>query len=249
MNKYLTFAGLQPVYLGDVDFLQEATRNALSLILQGLTGTEKPNCILVQPTQNKEGVVCVDGEILPYRYGQKSATSSVAVRVISEYGGERMFKNGETHACHETRYAQNEAASSSDPYYISKFTDLTKLMVTRFAYQKTRELVRFDETQIAFITTTLGSNRCQVDVEMEQVDDTAQKLKELIANVSVALPGQFAGTYYAVMSAEIEGTLKLLPAKVECVYESAQRCKATITIPETQISVRSKGLISLTITK
>lgn len=249
MDKYLTFAGLQPVYLGDIDFLQDAMRDALSLTLQGLTGEEKPKCILAYPTQDKDGVICVDGEIMPYRYVQKDFYGVTGIKVMSEYAGERTFKDGEGHACYEIRYAQEVVSSSDDPYNLTKFKDISKVLATRGYYSARKQNVRADEISVTFIFIPLGSNRYQVEVAFEQEIDQAIAINQLIAGASVNLPGEFAGTYYCVLSADIGGSLKLLPAKVECVYESSQSCKATVTIPQTQLSLGSKGTLSFTITK
>ena len=38
MNKFLTFQGEQPIYLGDIDFMQDNSRAAILYVLKGITG-------------------------------------------------------------------------------------------------------------------------------------------------------------------------------------------------------------------
>ena len=68
MNKLLTFPGLQPIYLGDFDFLQQSVNDAFLQLLKGLTGQDNPKCILKAATPEKDGAICFDGEILPLKY-------------------------------------------------------------------------------------------------------------------------------------------------------------------------------------
>ena len=46
MDKYLTFPGRQPVYLGDIDFMQDAVRDTFAQLLKGYTGLATPTAIL-----------------------------------------------------------------------------------------------------------------------------------------------------------------------------------------------------------
>ena len=61
MNKLLTFPGLQPIYLGDFDFLQQSVNDAFLLLLKGLTGQDNPKCILKAATPEKDGAICFNG--------------------------------------------------------------------------------------------------------------------------------------------------------------------------------------------
>ena len=113
MNKFLTFQGQQPLYLGDVDFASQAIRDAFKMVLQGLTGSSEANAILrgVEPSTRSStvffsaGVVSIEGEILPVVESAVTGTISDTfyLRINSTLGGSRVFKDGETHSCWETR--------------------------------------------------------------------------------------------------------------------------------------------------
>ena len=126
MNKFLTFPGLQPVYLGDIDFLQESVRSAFLMLLRGLTGQVNPRCIIAYPTQTTDGVICFDGEILPLKwYG---ATNALCFRVESEFVGERTFKSGESHKCYEQRYVIGYSGTVDSPNASKNFPTLPTLL-------------------------------------------------------------------------------------------------------------------------
>lgn len=132
MNKFLTFQGQQPLYLGDVDFASQAIRDAFKLVLRGLTGSDSANAILrgVAPsTRNSSvsfsaGVVSIDGEILPVETSLVSGSLSDTfyLRIKSTYGGSRTFKDGETHSCWETRSV--EVTKDVTDYPLSAFRRL-----------------------------------------------------------------------------------------------------------------------------
>lgn len=114
MNKFLTFAGKQPVYLGDIDFMQTAVGEAFANLLKNITGRSDANGILsgcVISYQNNSatwtaGVVSLGGEILPIEAGVRGGiTDGLYFEIVSTTAGSRTFGNGETHACQETRKA------------------------------------------------------------------------------------------------------------------------------------------------
>lgn len=120
MNKYLTFPGQQPVYLGDIDFMQTAVRNTLFYLMKNITGNEACNGILWGVEINNSGagatytagVVSILGEILPIAGGvvEGDDTSQLYFQISSTLSGERTFGDGQSHKCYEQRYA-----------YISKY--------------------------------------------------------------------------------------------------------------------------------
>lgn len=132
MNKFLTFQGQQPLYLGDVDFASQAIRDAFKLVLRGLTGSDSANAILrgvVPSTRTSSvsfsaGVVSIDGEILPVDATLLSGTlaDTFYFRIKSTYGGSRTFKDGETHSCWETRSV--EVTKDVTDYPLSAFRRL-----------------------------------------------------------------------------------------------------------------------------
>lgn len=118
MNKFLTFAGTQPVYLGDVDFMQNAVGAAMTQLARALmdSASNSLNAILqgVQLTRvssgqvrYSSGVVVIGGEILPVASETIAATTSQTLyfHVVSSLSGERTFKDGNSHQCYDTRAA------------------------------------------------------------------------------------------------------------------------------------------------
>lgn len=115
MNKFLTFAGTQPVYLGDIDFMQAAAANAVkqlgrslmdadsdtfNAILQGVELQWNSSTLTITP-----GVVVLNGELLPFEGVTLEAPVSLYFHLESTLSGERTFKDGDSHKCHETRKA------------------------------------------------------------------------------------------------------------------------------------------------
>lgn len=115
MNKFLTFAGTQPVYLGDIDFMQAAAANAVkqlgrslmdadsdtfNAILQGVELQWNSSTLTITP-----GVVVLDGELLPFEGVTLVAPQGYYFHIESTFSGERTFKDGDTHQCYETRKA------------------------------------------------------------------------------------------------------------------------------------------------
>ena len=107
MNKFLTFEGQQPFYLGDIDFMQEAVRTAFTQIMKGLTSTDSPRCIVhglhVTNSGVTAGVVCLDGEL--FEVPSSSLTGSLFLTINESFDGRRMMKSGELKACHAIRTA------------------------------------------------------------------------------------------------------------------------------------------------
>lgn len=107
MNKFLTFEGEQPVYLGDIDFMQNNTRTALLQILKGITGEPTPTCIIqgckVYDKGVMSGVVCLDGEL--YDVATTVMSEEPYLQVVTTYEGSRLMKSGERRECYEIRTA------------------------------------------------------------------------------------------------------------------------------------------------
>ena len=132
MNKFLTFQGQQPLYLGDVDFASQAIRDAFKMVLQGLTGSSDANAILrgVVPDVRSStvffsaGVVSIEGEILPVEASAVTGTLSDTfyLKINSTLGGSRVFKDGETHSCWETRSV--EVTKTVTDYPLASFRRL-----------------------------------------------------------------------------------------------------------------------------
>ena len=125
MDKFLTKSGGLPVWLNDIDFMQESVRKSMSDLLKGLSGMDTPTCIVsgchTIDTGISAGIVCVDGEILPVSESSVNPNSAMLV-VSSTVSGPRKLKNGETVECYEHRYARWVALSEHEgvgPRYIS----------------------------------------------------------------------------------------------------------------------------------
>lgn len=115
MNKFLTYAGTQPVYLGDIDFIQNAAGDAFALlarafmdsadgslnaILQGVEKTWNSSVVTISP-----GVVVLDGEILPFEGVTLTSPVAFYFHVESTLSSSRVFEDGNSHQCHSTRKA------------------------------------------------------------------------------------------------------------------------------------------------
>jgi hypothetical protein len=114
MNKFLTFAGKQPVYLGDINFMQTAVGAAFANLLKHITGRSDANGILsgvvISYVNNSAtwtaGVVSLGGEILPVEQGViGNVTGGLYFEIVSETDGSRVFGDGVSHDCWEIRKA------------------------------------------------------------------------------------------------------------------------------------------------
>lgn len=118
MNKILTYAGIQPIYLGDLDFTQNAVSDALKNIAKALVNlsSDTPDAILqgveiTRPTSGtlawSAGVVVLSGEILPIAAGTITSDnpSDLYFHVVSVLSGNRTFKDGVSRQCYDTRSA------------------------------------------------------------------------------------------------------------------------------------------------
>ena len=103
MNKFLTFKGEQPVYLGDIDFMQDNSRAAILYVLKGITGENNPTCVVYGCEKTETGcaggVVCLSGEL--YAVEPSSLTGDVYLKTATSYAGSRLMKSGEYRECYE----------------------------------------------------------------------------------------------------------------------------------------------------
>ena len=133
MNKFLTYQGQQPLYLGDIDFASEAVRDAFAQLLKGLTGDDNANAILrgvhaaarTSHVTFSAGVVSIGGEILPVEANagiSGSISDTFYLRIKSTYGGSRTFMDGNSHDCWETRTV--EVTKDETAYPLASFRRL-----------------------------------------------------------------------------------------------------------------------------
>ncbi len=131
MNKFLTFAGVQPVYLGDIDFMQNAASDIFSQLAGALMNQAPANLNAVlygveisHPAEFQVawtgGAVVLNGEILKVLPGSLTSQSSrspvLYFHVISTLSGERTFKDGVSRECYETRTATLTESSEGGVY-------------------------------------------------------------------------------------------------------------------------------------
>ena len=115
MDKFLTFPGQQPIYLGDIDFMQTAVGNALKNLLISYTGNADGSAILAGvelPIDGAdiswtEGVVAIEGDILPVAAGTITggASSTLYFNVVATLSGSRTMKDGTVRQCWQTKTA------------------------------------------------------------------------------------------------------------------------------------------------
>ncbi len=125
MNKYLTFPGKQPVFLGDIDFMQDAVSDAFAQLLKGYTGLDSPTAILHGLTLTTTddsiawtaGVVCLAGEILPVPSGALTGTSGgpYYLTIVTDHSGEREMGDGIIRPVLQERYAEITETSTDYP--------------------------------------------------------------------------------------------------------------------------------------
>ena len=246
MNKLLTFPGLQPIYLGDFDFLQESVRSAFLMLLKGLTGQEKPNCILKRATAEVDGVICLDGEIMPYKAYTGDMLGNKTYEVVSSFGGERSFKDGETHACYETRYAQEKLG-----YGVASVSTFDTLLFSRIKAEQVAENNYTETISRLARYTTLGNSVTVQNTFEFLAEDTVEYLcqSEVMSLLDSSVISQFP--MYCPFVAESNGVLISIPAKVTLdpsdTYPGA--VTMTVKINRTIFPAGTKGQLSFTVVK
>ena len=132
MNKLLTYAGTQPVYLGDINFMQNAAADMFKSLAKALMNmpSDTMNAILqgvdisypeVGTIAWTAGVVVLNGEILPVAAGTISGSDEddLYFHVVSVLSGSRTFKNLDVHDCYDTRSAVLSLTSTDGIAYSS----------------------------------------------------------------------------------------------------------------------------------
>ena len=244
MNKFLTFPGLQPVYLGDIDFLQEAVRDTFFQLLSGLTGQSSPNCILKKATALEDGVICLDGEIMPYKAYTGNLSGAVSYKVKTSLSGARYFKNGETHECYEERYAQE--VLSPVLFKLPTLDELLREKITTFSgIANASEEVRYRVSRLA--------NRVDYEVTITLTSETTTEY--LCADIALNFVDSSSTTIaqspkYCSAVVETGDTLSTLPAKI---ILSADDASATVNmavkINRTTFAAGSKVTFNFTVIK
>lgn len=185
MNKFLTFEGQQPIYLGDIDFMQEAVRDGFAHLARVITGQDKPTCILIgcNPTVDgtSDGILCIEGEILPAGASELFAGH---YEIMTMQGGERRFKDNLMHYCWEIRFAQ--LVEGSGAYNLA---DLPRLNIAR---EEMNQQFVDQDYQISFIKT--GDVRTVLgNVMVEKGNSSIAQLKE-VARVQLPMADFYGRT-------------------------------------------------------
>lgn len=181
MNKFLTFQGKQPLYLGDIDFASDAIRTTFAQLLCGLLGTDSPNAILygVELIQNdqliqfSDGVVCIDGEILPVEVSTAGTAGSISgpfyFRIKSTYGGGRTFEDGGQHDCWETRTV--EVTTDETAYPLADFPRFQGGLGPRnYMYRDGSTVFNLVKNGLVWLTTLRRPAMTQVEAHLFSMD-------------------------------------------------------------------------------
>lgn len=144
MDKFLTYEGEQPIWLDDINFMQDSVRTAITNILQIITQRNITECILYgcaitygQSTISwTSGVVMLSGEILPVKAGRINGTDisnmPIYLSIAEEFdpSGSRTFKDGIVHNCWQKRYATMTTTAVGDNSFnintIQRFDNLSQ---------------------------------------------------------------------------------------------------------------------------
>ena len=250
MDKFLTFPGVQPVYLNDIDFMQESVREAFRQLLQGLTGQDLPNCILVQPTASKDGVICFEGEIMPYKFYSGLVSGALCLRIETAYSGSRTFKDGSSHNCYETRYVVGYNGSNYGEEYYARafplFSDLIK-KETPIEIQHGSDRKESDNAIVEMSWANIGDiYHLEGQVNLLSDANYTVIIEDMIVGVSGTMTAR--PIKYFPMIVNVSGVLQIIPAKMMIQYNTAGSCSVTITINRTYLTKETTAFFSLTLT-
>lgn len=248
MNKLLTFPGQMPIYLGDLDFMNQTVRETFLQLLKGLTGQDNPNCILygaeATGTEVTAGIVVLDGEIMPSKAVVMNdyLTSFYGFNIESRYSGTRTFKNGTSRNCYESRMAVPVVDPSVVPQFPMKDANLNTLIPTIGNLQgrlMKSNLLAGASTSI--INNMTGSVRILQQGDLFvckgtfKANDSSTRVTELWTATGTCVPGMMGyineGITLLPIVVEYAGTMEVIPAKLVIEKtEDGQRFNAKITI-------------------
>ena len=161
MDKFITHAGQQPIFLGDIDFFDKAVRETFArtvkamtfgnenMILQGCEYTEDVDGDYLTVSWTS-GIVMIQGEILPIDAGSASGNASFLAFIVTQTydaAGRRMMKTGTEIDCFEIRKATivEYLSTPSGPYcpFVSmkRFDDILEERILSVANPKEISLV------------------------------------------------------------------------------------------------------------
>lgn len=246
MNKLLTFPGIQPIYLGDIDFLQESVRSAFVQLLVGLTGESRPTCILKRPTSTQDGVICIDGEIMPYKaYTGSNILINPSVAVMSVYSSGRVFKSGESHECHEERYAQSGASGT---ILENSLLTLDQLLFKRIKYVRSAALYDDEYMTKVFAFIRLGDSiLADIGISISADVTTEYLFDKILVNIPSSAVSQ--SPKYCNLCGKIAGSLINIPVEVtfEEYASNPGSSYMTAKINKTTFAAGDAGTLNLTV--
>lgn len=118
MNRFLTHTGRQPIWLDDLNFIQDSFADEIKKLVQGLVGMTNDAVILTgcEVTQNEdgtytvsEGVIYLKGEILRLPEGVYAQIDTLRIREDVSYdsNGDRILQDsGDEVSCYRCNNAQ-----------------------------------------------------------------------------------------------------------------------------------------------
>ena len=248
MNKLLTFPGQMPIYLGDLDFMNQIVRDTFLQLLKGLTGQDNPNCILygaeATGTEVTAGIVVLNGEIIPSKGVAMNdyMTSFYGFNIESSYSGNRTFKNGVNHNCYETRIAVPIVDPAVVPQFPMKDANLNTLIPNIGNL-----LVRVMKSYLLAgdFSSTINNMAGNVRILQQgdlfickgtfKTNDASTGVTELWTATGTFVPGIMGyineGITLFPIVVESAGSMEMIPAKLVIEkIQNSQRFNAKITI-------------------
>ena len=216
-------------------------------MLVGLTGQEKPSCILQKATDDKDGIICLDGEIMPYKKytgGTDGIAFSYSYQVVSGYSGDRTFKNGEKHQCYESRYAQEVAGPLLGGGAID---DFDTLLWARLKVPRATSVYQTENMTAPVSFSRIGN---VIYVEMKFNFTASDELTQLFNNELIAIPSSIAGqgTKFSCLTALVGGKLVNIPAQISFTRAlNSASSYISLRIPSTQFNPGDSGMLCLTL--
>lgn len=243
MNKLLTFPGLQPIYLGDFDFLQQSVNDAFLQLLKGLTGQDNPKCILKAATPEKDGAICFNGEILPLKHYGGIITGSLVYKIESSYSGERTFKDGKNKKCYETRYVVGTNGSLMDDNSALHFPALQDLLVRNVKIIQDQSWAHYGDNLNNLSLYSYRSIVGNLYTFIGRFTIMKDCILTTLANLIVDMP---VGNYYFPITVQNNGVLKTIPGKMSVTFDSeSNQNKAVITINQTDFKMDDQGYFTI----
>ncbi len=124
MDKLLTYPGKQPLYLGDIDFMQNAIKAAVANMVKAYAWEPTGNAILYGCELRRgaslslswsAGIIAINGEILTVEAGVIGQVTTAYFEIVSSTAGSRVFGDGQTHDCWQYRTATITATPTDYP--------------------------------------------------------------------------------------------------------------------------------------